>query len=145
MAAYKHILVAVDVCDDFKPIVQKARELSGGAGTPAKVSIIHVVEPVYYPENYMGGLVVDVHQKSIDFAVEELSSVKTEFDIPDEDIHVVTGRHATAIHEFAEDNNVDLIIVGSHGKHGLQLLLGSTATAVLHGARSDVLAVRVEN
>lgn len=142
MAAYKHILVAVDVCDNFNPLLDKATELAGGN---AKISVIHVVEPVYYPENYMGGLVVDVHQKSIDFAVEELSPVKADFSIDDDNIHVVTGRHATAIHEFAEDSDVDLIIVGSHGKHGLQLLLGSTASAVLHGAKSDVLAIRVED
>jgi universal stress protein A len=33
--------------------------------------------------------------------------------------------------------------VGSHGRHGLALLLGSTANSVLHGSPCDVLAVRV--
>jgi len=36
-------------------------------------------------------------------------------------------------------------VVGSHGRHGLALLLGSTANGVLHGASCDVLAVRVGN
>jgi universal stress protein A len=40
--------------------------------------------------------------------------------------------------------NVDLIVVGSHGRHGLQLILGSTANAVLHHASVDVIAVRVK-
>ena len=40
-------------------------------------------------------------------------------------------------------NGADLIVVGSHGRHGLALLLGSTANGVLHGATCDVLAVRV--
>ena len=35
------------------------------------------------------------------------------------------------------------LVVGSHGRHGLALLLGSTANAVLHGAPCDVLAVRI--
>ena len=140
MTAYKHILIAVDVCDNFNPLLEKAVQLADGA----RISLIHVVEPVYYPENYMGGLVVDVHQKSIDFAVQELSTVSERFNIASDDIHVVTGRHAAAIHEYAQNNDVDLIIVGSHGKHGLQLLLGSTASAVLHGANCDVLAIRVE-
>ena len=35
------------------------------------------------------------------------------------------------------------IVVGSHGRHGLALLLGSTASGVLHGAKCDVLAVRI--
>jgi len=40
-------------------------------------------------------------------------------------------------------HHADLIVVGSHGRHGLSLLLGSTANAVLHGAPCDVLAVRI--
>ena len=43
----------------------------------------------------------------------------------------------------ARDHGADLIVVGSHGRHGLALLLGSTANAVLHGAPCDVLAVRI--
>ena len=38
---------------------------------------------------------------------------------------------------------IDLVVVGSHGRHGLALLLGSTANGVLHGSPTDVLAVRV--
>jgi len=34
------------------------------------------------------------------------------------------------------------VVIGSHGRHGVQLLLGSTANAV-HGASCDVLAVRM--
>ena len=43
----------------------------------------------------------------------------------------------------AQAINADLIIVGSHGRHGVSLILGSTANAILHGAQCDVLAVRV--
>lgn len=37
-----------------------------------------------------------------------------------------------------------MIVVGSHGRHGLALLLGSTANDVLHGAPCDVLAVSLK-
>ncbi|MBT8141621.1 MAG: universal stress protein, partial [Gammaproteobacteria bacterium] len=40
-------------------------------------------------------------------------------------------------------NMVDLIIIGSHGEKGVRALLGSTASAVLHDAPCDVMAVRV--
>jgi len=56
---------------------------------------------------------------------------------------VIIGQPAQEMHRFANDNNVDLIIVGSHGRHGISLILGSTATGVLHGSQCDVLAVRV--
>ena len=45
--------------------------------------------------------------------------------------------------EEVERLKADLIIVGSHGRHGVRLLLGSTANAILHGAKCDVLAVRI--
>ena len=47
------------------------------------------------------------------------------------------------IHSKAEEIGADLIVVGSHGRYGLALLMGSTANGVLHGATCDVLAVRV--
>lgn len=37
-----------------------------------------------------------------------------------------------------------MIIIGSHGCHGIKLLLGSTANAILHEANCDVLAVRIK-
>ena len=44
---------------------------------------------------------------------------------------------------IAEEHAVDLIVIGSHGRHGLQRILGSTASGVLHTATCDVLAVRI--
>jgi universal stress protein A len=44
---------------------------------------------------------------------------------------------------MAEELDADLIVLGTHGRHGLGLMLGSTANAVLHGAPCDVLAVKV--
>jgi universal stress protein A len=46
---------------------------------------------------------------------------------------------------MAVERGADLIVIGSHGRHGLQLLLGSTANGVLHLSECDVLAVRVGN
>ena len=51
---------------------------------------------------------------------------------------------AQKIVEVAAEQHCDLIIVGSHGRHGLALLLGSTANDVLHGAPCDVLAVSLK-
>jgi universal stress protein A len=46
---------------------------------------------------------------------------------------------------MARQQGVDLIVIGGHGRHGLALLLDSTANAVLHGAPGDVLAVRIRD
>jgi universal stress protein A len=63
--------------------------------------------------------------------------------IPEDHQHLIFGRPEAEIHRVAEELEADLIVVGSHGRHGLALLLGSTANGVLHGAKTDVLAVRV--
>jgi universal stress protein A len=46
------------------------------------------------------------------------------------------------IMHFAKEQNVDLIVVGTHGQHGLTDLLGSIAVGVAHMAPCDVLAIR---
>ena len=56
---------------------------------------------------------------------------------------VELGAPKHEIVRVAKEQGVDLVVVGSYGRHGLQLLLGSTANGVLHLAACDVLAVRV--
>jgi universal stress protein A len=65
--------------------------------------------------------------------------------IPEAQTWLETGSPKQEIIRIAEENAVDLIVVGSHGRHGLALLLGSTANGVLHHANCDVLAVRLQN
>jgi universal stress protein A len=55
----------------------------------------------------------------------------------------VVGSPKTEILGLAEEKSTDLIVVGSHGRHGLGVLLGSTATSLLNHARCDILAVRL--
>lgn len=140
MSDYKHILLAVDVCGEYEALVEKALKIKGN---DTRLSIIHVVEPVYYPESYVGGLTVDLQKKSIEFAQSELKELVRKHGLGEENQHIEVGSPARLIHQYAENNDVDLVVIGSHGKHGLQLILGSTATGVLHGAKCDVLAVRV--
>lgn len=44
----------------------------------------------------------------------------------------------------ARENKIDLIVIGSHERYGLDYLLGSTAHGVVHAADCDVLVVRLE-
>lgn len=46
--------------------------------------------------------------------------------------------------EQAKKLHTDLIVMGSHGRHGISLLLGSTANGVIHHAQCDVFVVRVK-
>jgi universal stress protein A len=66
-----------------------------------------------------------------------------QLNVSPEDQHIILGHPAQEMHNMAKNDEVDLIVVGSHGRHGLALIFGSTSNSVLHGASCDVLAVRI--
>jgi universal stress protein A len=77
-------------------------------------------------------------------AEQSLKTLQQEHGIPDAERLVLSGSPKHEIVRFAEEQNVDLIVIGSHGRHGIGRLLGSTAYPVLHHASCDVLAVRIK-
>lgn len=143
MAAYSHILLATDLSSDSYPVAEKARDLA--RRYQAKLSAIHVVE--YWPVDFQGYDMlppdIDVDQELVKNAQARLDELGGRLRIAPADRHVAIGSTKIEILHLAQSRGVDLIIVGSHGRHGLALLLGSTANAVLHAAPCDVLAVRV--
>ena len=56
---------------------------------------------------------------------------------------VEVGSVKVELLRIAREFQVDLIILGNHGRHGLAFIFGPTEDAVLHSAPCDVLAVRV--
>ena len=74
---------------------------------------------------------------------QKLTTLGGKFNLPSDRLHILNGSPAAEIHRFARESGTDLVVIGTHGQKGLQLLLGSTANAVLHGAGCDVLSVRV--
>lgn len=142
MSAYKHILVGLDLSEESQQVVDRVKSLF--TGDTQKVSLIHVQEPLSFA--YGGDIpmdLTDVQNQLEDRAKARLEAIGKELNVAPEDQHVIIGQPAHELHRFATENQVDLVVVGSHGRHGLSLLLGSTATGVLHGSNCDVLAVRV--
>jgi universal stress protein A len=76
-------------------------------------------------------------------AREQLGTYGDQYGVAKNNQVVTVGRPESEIHRLAKEQEVDLVIVGSHGRKGFQLLLGSTANGVLHGTECDVLAVRI--
>jgi nucleotide-binding universal stress UspA family protein len=57
--------------------------------------------------------------------------------------HTAVGRPFEEIVRFAKEHQIDLIVIGSHGRRGLShLLLGSVAERVVRIAGCPVLTVR---
>lgn len=137
---YNHILYATDLTEDTDFLVQKVRQIRGYTG--AKLSIVHVVEPLPgYSYAYLG--VEDIEGQLIEEARQAMEKLGGQLNVDKADLHIEVGPTKTKILKIVDDIKADLIVCGSHGRHGLSLLLGSTANAILHGANCDVLTVRL--
>jgi len=145
MADYAHILMAVDFTESAEKILAKARDIS--QRNNAKLSMLHVVEHMY-PVDYVNDpvasnwVVDDVEM--LEHAKKSLQKFSTKHNLKNVDLNVKFGRPKIVISEFVKDQQCDLVIIGSHGRHGLSLLLGSTASAVLHAMPCDILTVKIE-
>lgn len=146
MSNYRHILVAVDVTEEAVDVLARAMLIA--QKNDATLSLITVVRPLTYA--YTGIEVAGLAAAAIDFERQAKASVEKTLsrlceahDLQPANTLVVFGTPATAIKNQATAIDADLIVLGSHGKHGLGLLLGSTANGVLHGADCDVFTVRI--
>ncbi|MBE2295549.1 MAG: universal stress protein [Phycisphaerales bacterium] len=144
--AYQHILFAADFSDEALRIGERAKEIASQCG--ARLSFIHVIEDMNI--SLCGGyellpVLPDVPDETLLQAAQQaLGKIANRLEMENATQWVVSAPSTReGILEAARNHSVDLIVVGSHGRHGLALLLGSTANAVLHGAPCDVLAIRI--
>jgi universal stress protein A len=140
---YKHILLAVELEPDSDQfLITRAKELL--ADYQSELTVLHAIE---HNSNYgaaygvMAG--VDVEDMLLKEATSSMNVIVSDLASSSCKAAIQVGSAKHVILDHAKELGADLIIVGSHGRHGVALLLGSTANAVLHGAHCDVLAVRV--
>lgn len=145
MSEYRNILLAVDFSADDHHVSQKAKHLT--EIFKAELSIIHVLDNIPMPDTAYGTIIpLDTltSYESLETEKNNLTKIADQLDIKPAHRWLVWGEPKQEIARFAEEYQIDLIVVGSHGRHGLALLLGSTANGVLHYAKCDVLAVRLQ-
>lgn len=145
MKNYKHILLAVDFYEHCEAVANRAKDLSNRY--QAELSIIHVVDSLPITDAGYGADIpfnMDLTAELMAGAKKRLAKLAEMLAVTEDRLWLEMGSPKTEIIRVAEENKVDLIVVGSHGRHGLALLLGSTANGVLHHATCDVLAVRLQ-
>ncbi len=135
---YKTILVPIDLAhlEKGKPMIGIALHIGD---EDARIILVNVMEeiPGYAALELPQNLLVDAHKH----AEEKLKAIAVAAGIKP-DYAVLSGSAHNAILQIAEEQNVDLIIVGSH-KPGLQdYFLGSTAARVVRHAKCTVLVSR---
>lgn len=144
MALYKNILVAVDLTKDSAIILDKARAIA--KQYEAELSMIHVIEPIAvgYAVEVTSVDIEGLHEEVTQQAKSSLTEMGVNIGIPENRLHTVLGQPAREIREMAKKIGADLIIMGGHGRHGWELLFGSTSSSVTHGAGCDLLIVHID-
>lgn len=138
MCNYKYILTAVDLSPGSKQVAQRAADLAQHYGS--KLGLVHVLEHpplVLEVQGLLDTLKRDAH--------DSLTTLGAELGFDSANIWVTVGSPKGEITRIAQEQAADLIVIGSHGQHGIALLTGSTANGVLHLSPCDVLTVRIKN
>lgn len=135
----KRILLPVDFSTAGEAALKMATSLARDNG--GTIIVLHVEEP---PMAYGGG---EMYYGLVEPDRTELSRMLHEVKPSDPNIPViyrlVTGDPATSVVQAAEEENADLIVVGSHGRTGLgRLLMGSVAEAIVRKAHCPVITVK---
>lgn len=135
----KKILLPVDFSTAGEAALQMATSLARDSG--ATLIVLHVEEP---PMAYGGG---ELYYGLVEPDRTELTRMLHEVKPSDPSIPVVyrmvTGDPATSVVQAAEEEGVDFIVVGSHGRTGLgRLLMGSVAESIVRKAECPVITVK---
>ena len=152
---YKKIMVGVDFSPHSKHAAKRAIQLS--QQNKARLELVNVVNEaalydLYYDPIGMGFTMTEFSQAGmegigqmidslIDKSKDQMKSIISELGLEESQGIVVTGRPNTTLNSYAQAQDVDLIVMGTHGKRGIDSILGSTTRYIQSHARSEVLAV----
>ncbi|MFB6104686.1 MAG: universal stress protein [Halobacteriaceae archaeon] len=138
---YDHILVATDGSPPAAAAVDRAVRLA--ASVDADLTAVSVVDTLAYGvADVRSGVAEDTLAEAADTTLESVVETAEAADVP-VSTQVLHGSPAATITDFAGDNAVDLIVVGTHGRRGVsRVLLGSVAERITRIAQCSVLVVR---
>jgi universal stress protein A len=144
---YRRILAAIDLSDESNQVLDIAQVVS--RKETAELDVLHVIKP--FRHAYAGINPATLSDIGIRFEHEAdqqarrmLHDLTVKYALPADNAHVKHGAPHLEIQDLIRQLGVDLLVIGTHGKQGVQLLLGSVANAVIHGVTCDVLAVRIK-
>lgn len=144
---YRHILLATDFSPHARRAADRARELAGKY--QARLSLVHVVDDFILYDEFNEPMDDFEEQYALeqlmrDVARKQLTALAEALDIKNSgDVVLLAGSPKAALLAFLDEHDVDLIVLGSHGRRGVARLLGSVASGIVNAAECNVLTVRL--
>ena len=143
MSIYRQILAIVDLTADSARVAARARQVADSA-SGAALTLLHVVE--FMPVEPLSDSLLPTVQIEADLlqtARQRMAALAATLGSPLPAWEVCSGNVKAEVVRFARAGGYDLIVIGSHERHGLSILFNLTEDTVLHAAPCDVLAVRL--
>ncbi len=140
----KKILTPVDLSENSEYALKYAKLLS--EQFDAKLYIYHCITDLQFTIGYVPSLPASQIINSMrEDALKEIEHFRNRYDL-NSNVEVVleVGDAARKIVEFADKNNVDIIVMGAHGKSGLErFMFGSVTEKVMRLSSKPVLEVKL--
>ncbi|MGA0255701.1 MAG: universal stress protein [Rhodothermales bacterium] len=137
------ILVPVDFGSSTRQIIGVASRMAEHYG--AAITLAHVVNLEYYPYYGFGSdAYPEIKKSMIEASEEKLIELATELQGAGLDVSwkTIKGHPAAALRQLAEEADIDLIVIGSHGRSGFdRAMVGSVSEKVLRSAHCPVMIV----
>jgi nucleotide-binding universal stress UspA family protein len=146
MGLYERILVPTDGSEATERAVREAVDLA--AAHDATIHALYVLNTASFAsiptESSVDG-VSEMLEREGDVALDAVEAIAQEHGVPVERVQL-DGSPAREIIRYADRSDVDLIVMGTHGRGGIdRLLLGSVAERVVRSSTVPVLTVRVDD
>lgn len=136
---YDHVLLPVDADEDADAAAEHAFDLAERYG--ATLHVVHVIDAMSATVTGFGDEVIDTLEREGRTVVEEVAQRAADRDVDVVDA-VVQGDPHEAIAEYVRDQGIDLVVMATHDRTGLDRhLLGSTTDRVVRTVSVPVLAV----
>ena len=141
-----HVLLAVDPSDQSR----EALDYVASRHAEDTVTAVHVIEPAELtsystPQAGGPGALPDIQEQQRETAEQLLENIREQAESHGLDIEtaIETGKVEQQLVDYAEDHDIDQIVIGSHGRTGAsRVLLGSVAEKVARRSPVPVTIVR---
>lgn len=140
---YDDILLPTDGSEGMTVVIEHARSLA--RIHDARLHVLYVVETTSLTDLPMESSIEGVYDALYDEGESALAAVEQQLDDVPVETSLVEGSPAQEIIAAAEDQACDLVVMGTHGRSGVdRFLLGSVAERVVRSSPVPVMTVRVE-